>query len=109
MFGGILVCHSFFISNGVRMLSLVLFAVYLDGLLQKLTQIGVGCYWGTYFVCTVCYADNIALLAPSPQTKWSTCEDFAESHGLKFNPEKTQLVRFGLFSAKFTLDLVVLY
>ena len=45
--------HSFFVSNGVRqgsVLSPVLFAVYLDGLLQKLSKTGVGCYWGTHFV-----------------------------------------------------------
>ena len=49
----------------------------------------------------MCYADDIALLAPSPSAlriMLSTCEDFAESHGLKFNPEKTQLVKFGLSS-----------
>ena len=97
--------HSFFISNSVRqgsVLSPVLFAVYLDGLLQKLSKTDVGCYWGTHFVGAVCYADDIALLAPSPSAlriMLSTCEDFAESHGLKFNPEKTQLVRFGLSSS----------
>ena len=61
--------HSFFVSNGVRqgsVLSPVLFAVYLDGLLQKLSETGVGCYRGTHFVGAVCYADDIALLAPSP-------------------------------------------
>ena len=43
-------------SNGVRqgsVLSPVLFAVYLDGLLEGLSASGVGCY-----------ADDIVLLAP---------------------------------------------
>ena len=63
------VSHYFSVPNGVRqgsVLSPVFFAVYLDGLLQKLSQIGVGCYWGAYFVGAVCYADNIALLVPCP-------------------------------------------
>ena len=48
------------------MLSPVLFAVYLDGLLSELEGSGVGCYWGAHFVGAVCYADDIALLAPCP-------------------------------------------
>ena len=43
-------CQSnpFNVSNGVRhgsVLSPVLFAVYLDGLLEELSLSGVGCYW----------------------------------------------------------------
>ena len=43
----------FHVSNGVRqgsVLSPVLFAVYLDGLLAELSGSGVGCYWGS-FIC----------------------------------------------------------
>ena len=45
----------------------------------------------------VCYADDIALLAPCPsamRTMLSVCEEYAVTHGLKFNPDKTQLIRF---------------
>ena len=86
---------SFSVSNGVRqgsVLSPVLFAVYLDGLLSGS---GVGCYWGAHFVGAVCYADDIALLAPYPsamRTMLSVCEEYAVTHGLKFNPNKTQLI-----------------
>ena len=40
------------------------FSVYLDGLLQKLADSGVGCHWGHLFAGAVCYADDIVLLAP---------------------------------------------
>ena len=55
----------FGVSNGVRqgsVLSPVLFAVYLDGLLVELSSSGVGCYWGCMFAGSFCYADDIVLL-----------------------------------------------
>ena len=59
--------ESFHVSNGVRqggVLSPVLFAVYLDGLLEELADSGCGCYWRNLFAGTFCYADDIVLLAP---------------------------------------------
>ena len=65
-------CYSdkFSVSNGVRqggMLSPIpiLLTVYIDDLLFELEKSGVGCYWNHHFVGAVCYADDIALLAPS--------------------------------------------
>ena len=83
---------SFSVSNGVRqrsVLSPVLFAVYLDGLLSELEGSGVGCYWGAHFVGAVCYADDIALLAPCPsamRTMLSICEEYAVTNGLWKSP-----------------------
>ena len=57
----------FGVSNGVRqgsVLSPVLFAVYLDGLLVELSSSGVGCYWACMFAGSFCYADDVVLLAP---------------------------------------------
>ena len=59
--------ESFHVSNGVRqggVLSPVLFAVYLDGLLEELADSGCGCYWRNLFAGAFCYADDIVLLAP---------------------------------------------
>ena len=68
-----------------------------DGLLYKLKESGVGCYWGCRFVGGLCYADDLVLLAPSVSAlrmMLSICETFALSHGLKFNSQKTQRIRF---------------
>ncbi len=60
--------NSFLVSNGVKqrdILSLVLFAVYIDGLLNKLKNSGVGCYMGNKFMGGVSFADDIKLLTPT--------------------------------------------
>ena len=88
-------------SNGVRqggVLSPYLFAVYLDGLLVELSNSGVGCYWGSLFVCALAYADDIVLLAPCASElrhMLSACSSYASGHGLIFNANKTQLICFG--------------
>ena len=79
----------FCVSNGVRQggvlsESPVLFS---DGLLCTLQESVVGCHLGCDFVGGVCYADDLALLAPSPSAlrmMLSICEEFALTHGLKF-------------------------
>ena len=92
--------ESFSISNGVRqgsVLSPFLFAVYLDGLLEELSASGVGCPWRWMYAGCFCYADDIALLAPCAsalRTMLSICNNYAISHGLLFNTEKTQLICF---------------
>ena len=92
--------NSFNVSNGVRqggVLSPFLFAVYLDGLLDELSASGVGCYWRWMFAGVFCYADDIALLAPSASAlrrMLSICSSYATSHGLLFNAEKTQMICF---------------
>ena len=92
--------NSFPVSNGVRqggVLSPILFTIYLDDLLTRLSNLGVGCYWDSFFAGAFCYADDLALLAPSPaalRLLLRCCEDFAAERGLRFNPSKTQLIRF---------------
>ena len=91
---------SFSVSNGVRqgsLLSPVLFSVYLDELLEKLSKSGVGCHWGGAFVGALCYADDIVLLAPCASAMrhmLNICDSYATSHGLIFNAIKTQLICF---------------
>ena len=49
-------------------LSPVLFTVYLDELLQHLSTPDIGCHVNHHYVGSLCYADDIALLAPLPTT-----------------------------------------
>ena len=79
-------------------LSPILFTVYVDELLLQLKQLGVGCHSMHHFVGAVCYADDLSLLAPSQaalRLMLRLCEQFADSHGLRINASKTQLIRFG--------------
>ena len=41
------------------------FCIYLDELLDKLAEAGVGCYIGNIFVGALAYTDDIVLLAPT--------------------------------------------
>jgi len=40
---------------------------YIDGLLRLLRESNVGCFIGNVFVGALAYADDIALLAPTPR------------------------------------------
>ena len=58
--------ESLSVINGVKqsgVMILVIFCIYLDGLLCRLAKTTIGSYIGNMFVCALAYADNIALLA----------------------------------------------
>ena len=95
----------FAVSNGVRqggVLSPILFSIYLDSLIINLKKKGIGCYWDHHFVGILAYADDIVLLAPCQSALRSmlySCEKFAISNGLCFNPTKTQLIKFSFLKS----------
>ena len=69
-------------------LSPVLFAVYLDSLLDSLCSGGRGCFWGNHFCGALCYVDDLTILAPSPDAlrkMLAECEAYAVSHDIRFN------------------------
>ena len=91
---------SFGITNGTRqgsVLSPALFAVYLDGLLERLRRIGVGCHVGGWWYGAACFADDLVLLAPARTAAvmmLECCEQYALEHNLEFstdpNPAKSK-------------------
>ena len=76
--------HSFPVCNGVKqggIVSPVLFCLYIDGLLQSLAELGVGCTIGEVFVGVLAYEDDIVLLAPTPNAMrmmLDTCDSYAK-------------------------------
>ena len=46
-----------------------MFTIYIDNLLAELEKTGVDCFWNHHFVGAVCYADDVALLAPSGNSR----------------------------------------
>ena len=59
----------FLATNGVKqggVLRRMLYLLYIDGLLVKLSNAGVKCYFGPIFVGALAYADDLLLLAPTP-------------------------------------------
>jgi len=87
--------HSFNIVNGVRqggIISPVLFCVCLDGLLQQLYNSGVGCFIGKVFVGALSYADDVALLAPTPSAMrkmLKICEEYGSEFSVVLNASKS--------------------
>ena len=88
------------VSNSIRqggVLFPILFAIYIDVLICRLSTLGVGCHWRHLFVGCLCYADDVVLLVPSIDAlrrMLRVCTSFADDYGLRFNPTKTQLICF---------------
>ena len=84
---------TFSISNGTRQGSVAspaFWNIYLDPLLTKLREMGVGCHVGGLFVGVVGYADDLILLAPSrhaAQVMLKTCEPFCAENNIKFSTD----------------------
>ncbi len=107
--------NSFSVSNGVKqggILSPVLFAVYMDGLLNKLKNSGIGCYMGNNFKCGVPFADEIKLLTPTHKglnKHIYICEQYAAEFDIKFNGAKTNIlyikVEIMLYITKMFLEM----
>ena len=90
----------FAVSNGVRqgaVSSAILFAVYIDKLLDILRSSGLGCHIHGVFLGAMVFADDIMLLSATRsglQSMVDLCHEFAASKNLKFgtnsDPEKSK-------------------
>ena len=81
--------------NQSGVLSPLLFAVYVDSLLCRLEQSGVGSHLGGYFVGALAFADDVTLVAPSRsgiRTIINVCEQFTLYYAITFNRTKSQLM-----------------
>jgi hypothetical protein len=89
------------IKAGVRqggVLSPFLFSVYIDILITKLRNSGLGLYLHRSFIGCILYADDVMLLACSlteMQRMLNICSDVIGSLDMKFNAGKSFAIRFG--------------
>lgn len=90
----------FSVLNGVKqgaIISPILFCVYLDVLLEKLRDAGVGCYIAGCFVGALAYADDLVLLTPSASAMRRMlliCDRFSTEYNVSFNVNKTKCLNF---------------
>ena len=94
------VSECFHVTNGVKqggVISPILFAIYIDGLLCKLKASGKGCYMGNQYIGCLAFADDITLLCPT-QTGLrhlvDICEEYAMEYNIKFNGLNSQYLIF---------------
>ena len=69
--------------------------IYFDGLLKTLCSSKIGCFVGRMFTGTLAYADDIVLLAPTPQAMRCMllmCEKHTAKFGVVFNATKSKCI-----------------
>jgi len=92
--------NTFNVLNGVKqgaIFSPTLFCVYIDDLLNRLKNSGVGCYIGNIYAGSMAYADDLTLLAPTAEAMrfmLKVCSDYATEFSIMFNPNKTKCMLF---------------
>ena len=75
-----------------------MFAIFIDGLVDKVKATGVGCYFSYICVSIFLYADDILLIAPSVsalQTLLCACEEELKLLDMQLNAKKSVCIRFG--------------
>ena len=94
------------IKNGVRqggVLSSLFFSIYIDMLLENISELGVGCQLGILSSNIIAYADDIVLLSPSAaglQKLINKAYSEALAIDLHFNYKKTKCIVFKSGSLK---------
>jgi len=91
-------------------ISPILFCIFIDDLLTRLSSSGVGCYVGLDFAGALFYADDIVILAPTPTAMrqlLAICDSYASEFDIIFNADKSKFLVLTLFFCKL-FDNVVL-
>ena len=92
---------SFTVKNGVKqggILSPILFCLYIDELLNRINESGLGCHIGHLSYAGLGYADDVTINTPSVralQSILNICEGFADEYNVLFNCKKTVCMRVG--------------
>ncbi len=71
--------------------------MYIDGLLVRLEETGVGCHMGIRFIGALVFADDLNLRAPTLsglKILIDVCEKYAKEFNIKFNGSKSCLLLF---------------
>ncbi|XP_063391336.1 uncharacterized protein LOC134676881 [Cydia fagiglandana] len=74
-----------------------LFSLYMNRLIEELSNTSVGCSVDGVCINNISYADDMVLLSPSIsalQKMLHICESYAEVHGLKYNADKSEFMVF---------------
>lgn len=74
-----------------------LFNIYVDQLIGALSGAHVGCFVDNICLNNISYADDMALLSPSIRglrVLLHVCEQYAQTHGLKYNEKKSEMLIF---------------
>jgi hypothetical protein len=74
-----------------------LFNLYMNDLIGGLSSMHAGCYIENTCVNNISYADDMVLLSPSIgalRQLVAKCEEYAASHGLRYNATKSEVVVF---------------
>ena len=75
-------------------MSPLLFGVYMDGLLDELKDIGIGCYIGQHFCGAAGYADDILLLSPTNsglRKMIEVCKKYVKRHDVLLNGSNSKI------------------
>ena len=98
----------FTVANGVkqgRVISPILFNIYMDKLSIALNSSGIGGYLGNLFLNHLCYADDLCLISLSSagmQQLLNICQNYAMDQQLLYNGSKSYSLCFKSKSIKIT-------
>ena len=92
------ISDEFSVSNGIkqgRVLSPILFCVYIDELLKRLKESEYGCYIGNTYFGALSYADDVTLLCPTKSginRMLKIIDNFSKEFDVNFNHTKSKLL-----------------